>query len=79
MILKQERKIKKLQKEINTLFARFQRDLDIEKDEKNEQVLQTSQRMSRLEQNEQSADQEPKKGTAIAHPPSDHLKKIRGL
>lgn len=70
MILKQERKIKRLQKEINTLFKRFQRELDIEKDEKNEQIAATSRRMSAIKT----------RSPQLAIPDgTDHeLKKIKG-
>lgn len=48
MILKQERKIRRLQKEINTLFKKFQHELDLEKDEKNEQISLASRRMGTI-------------------------------
>lgn len=70
MILKQERKIKRLQKEINTLFNRFQRELDLEKDEKNEHITQVSRRMNSLRKRTESTDNT----TTL----SEEIKKIKG-
>ena len=50
MILKQQRKIEKLQKEINSLFKRMQKELDIEKDSANEDLIQAMRQLSSLKQ-----------------------------
>lgn len=68
MILKQERKIKRLQKEINTLFNKFQHEIDLEKDEKNEQIAAASRRMGMLKNRSHD---EPGNG-------SEEIKKIKG-
>ncbi len=68
MILKQERKIKRLQKEINTLFNKFQHEIDLEKDEKNEQIAVASRRMGMLKNRSQDAP-----GSE-----SEEIKKIKG-
>jgi MerR family transcriptional regulator/heat shock protein HspR len=68
MILKLERKIKRLQKEINTLFNKFQHEIDLEKDEKNEQIAVASRRMGMLKNRSQDAP-----GSE-----SEEIKKIKG-
>lgn len=49
MILKQQRKIEKLQKEINTLFSKMQKELAREQENINEDVVQTLQKISSLQ------------------------------
>jgi MerR family transcriptional regulator, heat shock protein HspR len=73
MILKQERKIKRLQKEINTLFNKFQHELNIEKDEKNEQITVASRRMGTLKKRFE-LDTDPEESTVT---PAE-IKKIKG-
>lgn len=70
MILKQERKIKRLQKEINTLFKKFQRELELEKDEKNTQLSLTSHRLGSLRK--KKLDEQ----TTVSIP--EEIKKIKG-
>ncbi len=49
MILKQQRKIEKLQKEINTLFTKVQKELSREKEVINEDVIKTMRHISSLQ------------------------------
>lgn len=51
MILKQQKKIDKLQKEINGLFKRLQDDLGDERDMSKEIITQATQRLAHLKQN----------------------------
>lgn len=51
MILKQQRKIQKLQREINILFKQFQDGLEQEKDERNEQLAVTTRKLGSLKKN----------------------------
>jgi len=48
MILKQQRKIDKLQKEINSLFKRMQKELELEKDAANSEIVESMQCLSSL-------------------------------
>ncbi len=55
MILKQQRRINKLQREINIMFKRFQHELDIEKLASDEEVLLTAQKLSVLKNSTKSS------------------------
>lgn len=50
VILKQQKKIKRLQKEINSLFKRFQQELQEEEEIRTEQTNHTKQQLARLKQ-----------------------------
>ncbi|HBL98692.1 TPA: MerR family transcriptional regulator [Candidatus Dependentiae bacterium] len=48
MILKQQRRINKLQREINIMFKRFQQELEAEKLENNDEISHAAKRLSSL-------------------------------